>query len=420
MRNYRFWRVGPVSQGDASRMRIAGTWEFAAVVGPIVLATATFLLACWRLVDLTASDAFTQSERIFWIVLCAAGGWHIVTAGVGRGFRKQSRRRMLLTIASSYAGLVVAFAGTYYVFCAFSDHEQVLEYQAWVKGERLHPEQRRAFDGIKSLWTGADLKPDEYLNAFPRASAKGREKIDSVFEPGNRLQTLLDCLHFSIVTMTTTGYGDISPKQWYSKVVADVQIVTGVTLLVFALGMLFGNWHVRGSLEDERERLHLGEIGFQDSFWRDRLKPYDAVLARRQERATPACPWCGSQHTILFSDRGFRPPGEFRCYEPRKSTIFFIFNLSIATYVVYSFMLPLPGYFAALPLEVQSTILIAPTVIVAMTILVPLSALSGWICRCLQAKLKSDYDDALSKFSNSWSCEACHNMFTYGVGNEGD
>lgn len=36
-----------------------------------------------------------------------------------------------------------------------------------------------------------------------------------------------EALYFSIVTMTTTGYGDISPKSGFAKFLVSVQIIFG-------------------------------------------------------------------------------------------------------------------------------------------------------------------------------------------------
>ena len=46
-----------------------------------------------------------------------------------------------------------------------------------------------------------------------------------------------DALYFSIVTMTTTGYGDIAPKSGWAKFVVSVQIIFGFlyTVLFFSI-----------------------------------------------------------------------------------------------------------------------------------------------------------------------------------------
>jgi hypothetical protein len=414
-----------------NRVETAKLWEFVVVVGPTLLATATFVLGCWRLVDLAATDDFAQiEERIFWYVLCATGAFYIITVGIRRGFRQQSRRRMLFTIAGSYAGLIVAFAATYYLFCGLSDRAQALaisrQYNDWLTlNTPPKPVDLRAFKGVESLWTGADafipdtaldhLRPEDYLEAFKRAQEEGHQTIDLSFKPESRLWSFLDCLHFSIVTMTTTGYGDIYPNRWYSKIAADLQIVSGMTMLVFALGMLFGNWWWREPLEIQRERLVFGDIGFQEFFWHDPLGPLqsrDDVRAQRHATKAPTCPWCGSKYTVSF--RRFPSPRRPHHYDPRDSAMFFIFILSVATYVVYSFLLP--RYFSGLsPL---GRLLVAPpvTAVVALAIQLPFYLLSTWVYRRFQAGSNSKYEDALDKYLNSWSCETCRNIFSDHVG----
>lgn len=44
-----------------------------------------------------------------------------------------------------------------------------------------------------------------------------------------------ECTYFSLVTITTTGYGDIAPKG-AGRLIACLKILTGVSLLVFAFG----------------------------------------------------------------------------------------------------------------------------------------------------------------------------------------
>ena len=413
-----------------NRLLTTDLWEVAIVIGPTLVAAAVFLLGCWRLVDLTATEAFTQAEeRIFWVVLCAAGGWHIISAGIRRSFRpQQSRRRMLLAIAGSYGGLIVAFAGIYYVLNALSDRAQTFavarQYSEWLKRSKP-PEapatiEIRAFRGMESLWAGADAyfrnarsdspTPADYLVAFERASAQGLAAINPIFKPELRGAALLDCMHFSIATMTTTGFGDIVPTRWYSKLAADMQIIAGMSMLIFALGMLFGNWWWREPLEDQRESLRFGTIDFRDSFWHDRLvklRPRAAIEAQRQEAAAPGCPWCGSPYTVAFHT--FPAPSKGQDFDPSDNRILFIFILSIASYLVYSFAIP--HYFAALSPVGQRIAAVPAIAVVATMIQVPCSLFSASVRRRREARGKAEYEAAFDTYRHSWSCETCHNVF---------
>jgi hypothetical protein len=406
---------------------------YAVVAGPILVATATYIFACWQLVDVLAIDPSnsTNADQIaIWSLLCLAVGPYLITLAVKRGFRRQSRGRLLLAIATSYVGLILVFASTYYVFCAIGDQDETFaiaqQYREWLKHrnpqEQPQPVNLRAFTAMESLWTGADsyvtdkglndLSPSDYLRAFTIASGHGKPNIDPVFKRNNRLATFLDCLYFSVVTMTTTGYGDIHPIRWYSKLAVETQILTGVAILVFALGMLFGNWWRGDLLDQRRERLLFGEFGFHDSFWHDpfgALQTYDSVRVERQASVPPVCPWCGSQNTASFG-RLFPAPREPERYDPRHDKMTIVVLLCVSTYAVYS-LVP-KDLFASLPEVVRWLVRVPLIGAVAMLIQLPFSLLSDRIFRNLEKKWKSEYDKALTKFLNSWSCETCRNIFS--------
>ncbi|WP_432720343.1 ion channel [Jeongeupia wiesaeckerbachi] len=49
------------------------------------------------------------------------------------------------------------------------------------------------------------------------------------------LKTFLDCMHFSVVTSATVGYGDIYPRDWLARILTDLHILfaTGVAIVGF-------------------------------------------------------------------------------------------------------------------------------------------------------------------------------------------
>ena len=77
------------------------------------------------------------------------------------------------------------------------------------------------FHGIHSVWT---------------EGAAGQRHTLSW---GNLFQAIIDCIHFSIVTLSTVGYGDIYPIKWYSKLVVDVEILLGLGITVLTAGRYF-------------------------------------------------------------------------------------------------------------------------------------------------------------------------------------
>jgi hypothetical protein len=69
-----------------------------------------------------------------------------------------------------------------------------------------------------------------------------RAKNNLRFLPENRLLVFANCLHYSVITMTTVGFDDISPQTWFARFYTDIEALTGTALFIVALGMVFGNW----------------------------------------------------------------------------------------------------------------------------------------------------------------------------------
>lgn len=72
---------------------------------------------------------------------------------------------------------------------------------------------------------------------------RGRDTINDRYFPG-----IFEAVWFSIVTMSTVGYGDISPKKWVGRISAILMILTGVT----AFGIIFGQFAADAMQEQAR------------------------------------------------------------------------------------------------------------------------------------------------------------------------
>ncbi|WP_219079322.1 potassium channel family protein [Vibrio parahaemolyticus] len=48
----------------------------------------------------------------------------------------------------------------------------------------------------------------------------------------------MDSIYFSIVTITTLGYGDILPVHWLSKILVIVEVLMGVMFLAVMIGLI--------------------------------------------------------------------------------------------------------------------------------------------------------------------------------------
>jgi hypothetical protein len=56
----------------------------------------------------------------------------------------------------------------------------------------------------------------------------------------------VDCFHYSVITGSTVGFGDIRPSRWYSKLLTDVQVLLSLGLTVLAVSRFFGQGNTPG------------------------------------------------------------------------------------------------------------------------------------------------------------------------------
>jgi hypothetical protein len=61
------------------------------------------------------------------------------------------------------------------------------------------------------------------------------------FHWNNAFLSIVDCLHFSVATLSTVGFGDMYPTTWYSKLAVDVEILMGLGLTVLTVGRYFSH-----------------------------------------------------------------------------------------------------------------------------------------------------------------------------------
>ncbi|HJO94763.1 MAG TPA: potassium channel family protein [Victivallales bacterium] len=67
------------------------------------------------------------------------------------------------------------------------------------------------------------------------------QNSDKLGTLSNALLSYLDCLHFSLVTSSTVGYGDMIPKTIQAKLIVDFQILISFLIVAFGIGIFLSN-----------------------------------------------------------------------------------------------------------------------------------------------------------------------------------
>jgi hypothetical protein len=238
----------------------------------LVLGTVLCVGCSFGFVESLRDSSFSPRNVI--VGLCFGGAAAIVFIivliyAIRSSFRPAPKRDALVVVLCSYFSLILVFAAVYYSMAFLGDHQDAENRWWWYRDEALrtagHPDQKiktyagdhRAFHGFdENLWASADEDTWASLNLPANWNMKDFPTLDPTttdfwrvhnqevkFRPNARLAVALDCFHLSVVTMATLGYGDIYPKAPYAKLATDVEVLSGVTLIVIALGMIFGNWH---------------------------------------------------------------------------------------------------------------------------------------------------------------------------------
>jgi len=174
-----------------------------------------------------------------------------------------SRNLQMGSVLLSYIAVIFVFSGFYYFQSAISDlYDAKEEYRYYENlrtpamagavdtyGELLHrKESRRALHGLSAtLWHGLRQKvagwPDEAgLPPISKMIDAARLPIDDVvtFNEEAKSEVYLDCLYFSTMTITSTGFGDIFPENRLGKMFASIESVMGVLLVAIGIAIALG------------------------------------------------------------------------------------------------------------------------------------------------------------------------------------
>jgi voltage-gated potassium channel len=83
--------------------------------------------------------------------------------------------------------------------------------------------------------------------------------------PNSSINTLFDALYWSIVTISTVGYGDITPSSSEARFIAMIVITAGIAVLAFTTSLFVSAFTEK--LEDIREIKMIDEISKINNFY---------------------------------------------------------------------------------------------------------------------------------------------------------
>ncbi len=224
----------------------------------------------------------------FFLLLMFSPCFFIITF-IQKSFSGESKFQKLIIILHAYFCIIIVFSTLYFTFIVIGDfkdqQDKTIYYQrqlALVKSspkdysdfQFIRKQDNRAFKGMsEKIWTGVDNPDYQILNQICQDYTKAHwyslydndfingelnevplEVILKIAEkeiPWNFLikfqrqkcgSIFCDCIYFSVITIATLGYGDISPNLWYVKLASIVEVICGFAIFVFAINFLFISW----------------------------------------------------------------------------------------------------------------------------------------------------------------------------------
>ena len=60
-------------------------------------------------------------------------------------------------------------------------------------------------------------------------------ELEQAANPDTKFRTMFDGIYFAVVTLTTVGYGDLTPTVWQSQAATMIMIMTGVVVIPWQL-----------------------------------------------------------------------------------------------------------------------------------------------------------------------------------------
>jgi hypothetical protein len=170
-------------------------------------------------------------------------------------FERRRKTESISVLLLSYCAIILVFSGFYYTISYIEDYNDCVNRFYSYEGEFARknldsshviaePPSKRAFSGMNNrMW---------HLGKWNETEAEERNNIKSILQndfddviyPRHemKLPVFVDCLHFSILSMTLFGYGPITSLDWKVTLANCLQIITGTLLFTVVLSMIFSGW----------------------------------------------------------------------------------------------------------------------------------------------------------------------------------
>lgn len=76
-------------------------------------------------------------------------------------------------------------------------------------------------------------------------------------DTNNTLYFYFQHIYFSFMTITTVGYGDLSPNLFITQLIAMIEVIMGVALLNFSLGITLGSGVLNFTSENDSNKINI-------------------------------------------------------------------------------------------------------------------------------------------------------------------
>jgi Ion channel len=134
----------------------------------------------------------------------------------------QTTLSSLKKLASLYLQVILMFGVIYYFGTASSVAN---EYRNFSPAPSKIQSSKAAISGVDTDWV--------------KLAIDGHSSKQEILTEA--LISFQDCIHFSLITSTTVGYGDLVPKSPVAKLLVDLQVLVSCFLLAFGVGSFFNS-----------------------------------------------------------------------------------------------------------------------------------------------------------------------------------